>query len=407
MTQRERYLAIAVGVVVALLLANVGFKKITGTLVLKENRVEKAQAELDSLNSAIESGKRAVTKIERLEKRSLPRKAEEAESQYTDWLYQLAKEVGLAKVKVIPTGRPQKVVPPGAPAGTPEAFTIHEFQLVGECPTDKVVELLAKYYDRDYLHRVKGLKLNPVKQLLNLVNVELTSQAVSLPKVPDKKEPSAEPSGRLVMSIDQYKQKILERNLFSPPNNPPRIETGRSHDVTIGSPWKLDLEAKDPDGNSVKFELVTDRDKLPKDLELRGREISWRPTEQTTQEVVIRATDDGWPRKSTELKLALKAVDAPPPKVETPPTTIDPAKQAFLTGLVSGRLGAQGWIRSKAEGISIDIFEGTEIQVGSLKAKVVKINLSEDHVELETDGSRWIADMDTSLADAYAKSRID
>jgi hypothetical protein len=406
MSQRERFLAIAVGAVVVLLLANVGFKKITGTLSSKETRVENSQAELDSLNSAIDSGKRAVSKIERLEKRSLPRKQEDAETQYTAWLYELAKDIGLSKVKVDPTGRPQKVVPFGSPAGTPEAYTIHEFQLVGECQTDKVVELLARYYDRDYLHRVKVLKLNPTKQT-NIVAVELTSQAVSLPKAADKKEPSLEPSGRLAMSTDQYKQKILERNLFSPPNNPPTIETGRSHDVTIGSDWKLELAAKDPDGNDVSFELVTEEDKLPKDFRFRGREISWKPSEKVKQEIEVRAIDNGWPRKSTVLKLALNAVDAPPPKVETPPATIDPAKQAFLTGLVSSRTGAQGWIRSKAEGVNIDIFEGTEINVGSVKAKVVRINLTEDHVELETDGSRWFADMDTSLADAYAKSRID
>lgn len=407
MTQRERYLAIGVGVVVAILTANVGFKKITGTLAMKETRLENAQKELSELNSTIDSGMRAATRIQRLEKRALPSQEEEADAQYTSWLYALSKDVGLTKVNIAPAGKPRKVVPPGARANAQAAYTVHEYRLDAECQTESLVDLLAKYYDRDYLQRIKALKISPAKQN-SVVNVELTSEVVSLPKNKDKKEPSLEPSGRLAMSIDEYKQKVLDRNLFSPPNKPPTFTTGRSHTATIGSqPWRLELDAKDPDGHNVKYELVTERDKLPKDLTFRGREISWRPAEKTTQEIEVRAIDDGWPRKSTVLKLSLKAEDAPPPKVETPPATIDPAKHAFLTGLVSGRAGAQGWIRSKAEGISIDIVEGTEINVGSVKAKVIKINLREDHVELETDGSRWIADMDTSLAEAYAKSRID
>jgi hypothetical protein len=38
---------------------------------------------------------------------------------------------------------------------------------------------------------------------------------------------------------------------------------------------------------------------------------------------------------------------------------------------------------------------------------VISINVLENFVELETDGSRWTAGWNTSLADAYAKSRID
>jgi hypothetical protein len=407
MTQRERYLAIAVGVVVALLGANMGFKKITTTLTQKENRVTNAQNELDSLNNDIASGRRAIAKIQRLEAQSLPRKRDEAESQYIEWLYQLAKDLELNKVNVNRVGEAQKEMPVGLPAGSPEAFTVYEFHLYGECTTDKVVDLLARYYDRDYLHRIRSLKITPVKQQPNRVGVDLSSQVISLPKAPEKKEPSLLSSGRLAKSIDDYKMEILERNLFSPPNNAPKIATAASHDVTIGTPWKLDLEAKDTDGHNVKFELLTEKDKLPKDFSLRGKEISWKPTEKTTQEILIRATDDGWPRKSTELKLALKAVDAPAPKVEAKPETVDPAKQAFLTGLVSGRGGAQGWIRSKAEALNIDISEGTEINIGSVKATVVKIDLAEDHIELETEGSRWFADMDTSLAEAYSKSKAD
>ena len=50
---------------------------------------------------------------------------------------------------------------------------------------------------------------------------------------------------------------------------------------------------------------------------------------------------------------------------------------------------------------------GTEFEIGSVKAKVVDINPTEKFVELESDGVRWTVDLDTSLADAFAKSKID
>ena len=407
MNQRERYLAISVGVVVALLLANMGFKKIKTDLTLKENRVEKAQSDLDTLDNVIEGGKRAAKKIERIEKKSLPSDPELAVDQYRAWLIELANQVGLSQESVN-FERTQKVQLPGGNQRTPVlAYTFHQFTLAGRCKNEKVVELLAKYYDRDYIHRISKLTLTRDPKQPNVVVVSLTSEAVSMPKADPKQEPSLQPSGRLAMTTEDYKNKILSRNPFAPPNSPPKFETGRSHDIAIGKPWSLELKAADPDGDRVSYELVTDADKLPPGLSLRRGEITWQPTEKGEKEILVRAVDEGWPHKSSELKMALKAVDPPVEKKETPPSTLDPAKQAFLTALVSGRTGTQGMIRSKAEGISIDIFEGSEITIGSIKATVVKVNLRESHIILETDGSRWVADMDTSLADAYAKSRID
>jgi hypothetical protein len=406
MTQRERYLALAVGVVVVLLVANVGFKKITTDLAEREAKVEKAQRDLDTLNSSLETGKRISNKIENLEKRSLPRNTPDAQTQYRKWLFQLAEEVGLKNVNCNPINQPIKVVPQGVavvPGKVPEeAYWIHEFQLTGECRSDKIIDLMAKYYDRDYLHRIKRMALIPTKQS-NVVVLDLTSQAITLPKAAEDQSPSLEHSGRLAMSLDQYKSKILSRNPFSPPNNPPKIETGRSHDVTIGKPWSLKLESKDPDGHDVSYELLTDREKLPQGLRMRNGELSWQPAEKTEQELLIKATDDGWPRKSSEIKLVLKAVEAPVEKVEAPPATIDPAKQAYVTGLVDDR----SWIRSKAEDTTYEVFPGSEIKIGSIKATVVRINPKEDYLELDTDGSHWTVDMQTSLADAYAKSRVN
>jgi hypothetical protein len=89
------------------------------------------------------------------------------------------------------------------------------------------------------------------------------------------------------------------------------------------------------------------------------------------------------------------------------PIGVDPAQQAFLTGLVTGRSGAQGWIRSQVDGLSVGIHEGADIQIGSVTAKVISIHVKGDYVELESDGVRWKMDMKTSLAEAYQKRQLD
>lgn len=409
MTQRERYLAMSVGVVATLLLGNIAFKRVVGSITQRENKVAKAEDDLRTLDSTIDAGKRAAVKIERLDSRSLPSDGELAKAQYGNWLLELARQVGMTQ-ETVRHERSQSVKVPmmiGNQRTQIDAYNFHEFTLTGKCRSDKIIDMLAAYYDRDYLHRISKFSIIRDPKQINMVDVIMTSQAVSLPKSKASTEPNTGSSGRLELAVDEYKKKILERNPFAPPNNAPKFETSRSHDVTIGKPWSLKLEAADPDGDRVSYELVTEADKLPSGLSLQSGEISWQPKEKMESEIVVRAIDEGWPKKSVELKLALKAVEPAVEKKETPPATLDPAKQAYLTGLVSGPTGAQGWIRSKAEGLSIDIAEGTEINVGSIKAVVVKINPIQDHIILEADGNRCIMDMNTSLAEAWAKSLID
>ena len=407
MSQRERLLAVAVGILLVLFLANMGLRKALNTLTEKEDRVDGALAELETLTNSIRQGTLATDRLKTLERKSLPNNREAAEAQYTGWLYELADKSGMQQVKVVAQGRPVKVVPKGQPLGTPEAYTVHEFQLQGLCRLDRVIELLGNYYDRDYLHRINSLKFIPTRET-GLVNVDLSSQAISLAKASPKQEPSLESSGRLAMSIADYQQNILQRNPLGPPNQPPAFQTRSSHSLTIGQPWQLNLEATDPEGHAVSFELVGDRAELPAGLTFRNGQLSWQPKEKGEQRVTVRAVDDGWPRKESELTLVLRAVDPPAqPPAARPTPQFDPAQQAYLTGLVSGRGGAQGWIRSRAEGLSIDIYEGAEIAIGSITAKVVRIHIQEDFWELETDGVRWTMDMNTSLLDAYRGSQVD
>jgi hypothetical protein len=101
-------------------------------------------------------------------------------------------------------------------------------------------------------------------------------------------------------------------------------------------------------------------------------------------------------------------IDPPPPpapKVEEP--KFDPATQSRVSAVLGGRKGPEAWIRSMTDGKTFELAVGDDFELGTIKAKVVSINLKESFVELETDGRRWTVGMDSTLTEAFAKSQVD
>ncbi|MFO0943797.1 MAG: hypothetical protein U0930_23930 [Pirellulales bacterium] len=410
MSPRERYLAIGVGLVAALFLGNMFYTSIRDGIAAKEALVQKAEDELQKTKAIIESGKRASVKLERLIPKSLPTEKGDAEAQYRAWLGELADQIDMDAESVI-TGQAQKVnLPATSNQRTPvEAYTVYEFTLNGKCRSEKIVDMLARYYNRNYLHRIKSLTVTRDKKDKGLVEIGLTSQVIALPKASADKEPSLESSGRLAMTTDDYRKKILNRNPFSPPNSGPKFETGRSHDIELGKKWSLQLDAKDPDGDRVNYELVTEADKLPPGAKFNRGTLEWQPIDKTTAEVLVRATDEGWPHKSTELKLSLRVVDPPIVKKEVT-SAPDPASLSFMSARVQNKdESVEVWIRSKSEESTTFLRVGSDISIGSVEGKVLEID--KDFIVVESmvgqEARRWRLYMGETLADAYAKGIKD
>lgn len=130
--------------------------------------------------------------------------------------------------------------------------------------------------------------------------------------------------------------------------------------------------------------------------------ISWTPKENGKFELVVEAVDDGLPAAKTQQKVVLKVVDpvvAPAPKVEP---QFDVATQSYVSAVLGGRERNEVWIRSKTDNKSFVAVKGDEISVGSVKGKILDVNVEEQFAELETEGRRWILSMDdASLQAAY------
>ena len=120
----------------------------------------------------------------------------------------------------------------------------------------------------------------------------------------------------------------------------------------------------------------------------------------------MRATDNGFPVKVAEQKIEIEVVDPPPPPAPTPEKPkFDPAAQTFITGIVTGRKGPEVWLFSRTQNQTTNAVVGDQIELGQVKGKLVEIG--KDFIVVETEGRRWTAGMDESLAEAFKRSADD
>ena len=254
------------------------------------------------------------------------------------------------------------------------------------------------------MHTISALKLvqidpdNP-----NALSVNLTSQAIALRNAAADQKTPEKSSGRLAKSADAYLATIGGRNPFAPPNNPPKFTGRTSVELERDKGFSMNLEGTDPDkAQKVSFELLSEKPEGLAFDSLKGS-LDWRPKSNGEHTLKVRVFDDGLPSKSVEQAIKLTVVDpkVPPP----PPAKFDLASQTEVSGLVSGRGGAMAMIRSKVDGKMFQVKEGDNLEVGSIKAKVVGLNSQKKCLELETDGKRWTFGMDVSLAEAFKKAQ--
>lgn len=396
MTKREKYLAMAVGGVVALLSLQFVVNSV-------RSGFEAKQRALDGLRKKIEEHDRTITdytlasrRLAALKSKSLPRDEEAAQNQYSTWFREMAESNDLQNIQL------EK---PVAVGGRSEAFTVYRLTLKGETRIDALIKLLHTYYERDYMHRVQNLKVVQFPNDSERATVSIVSEVLALKTADLKQPPSLASSGRLTKTAAEYQEIILNRNPLGPPNRAPVFSIATTQDVPRSREWSLDLKATDPDGrHRIQYQLLSE---APDGLKLNPDtgKIIWTPTANGNYELLVQAVDSGFPPKKTEQKLVLKVIDPPAPPAETP--QFDAASQSFVSAILSGRNGAQVWIRTKTDNNTYKVGAGDEISIGTVKGKIVEVNVDSQFVEIETEGRRWTFGMDDSLQAAFKKSKTD
>lgn len=396
MNPREKVLTYGVGGILFLAGCQYVWMQYRAAIDSRQTRAEALDQQIFEAREKLLQGAYADRMFGEYLVRSLPSDPERAQADYKRWLSEVITLVDLRDAAVSLTGTRTVAEEPDR---RNELYQMHSFRLKGTTDQHGWLELLHLFYSKDYLHRISSLKVSPnVRGGFSVeMQVDVIGLATAQPDLPSLETPSP-----LVESYAAYEEPILNRNFFSPPNQPPRFTSPSTLTVNVGESANLSLKAEDPENHRLRYSLVGEP---PQGLELdpRSGSIRWRPDTPGTHQLVVRVSDDGYPSQTTEQRFQLAVVDPPPPP-RTEPAGFDDSTQTVLTALVQGSGDWTAWMNVRTQGTTLKLRPGDTFEIGRLSGTVVEVNAR--FVTLEIDGKRFELRPAGNLAEA-ARSAIE
>lgn len=386
MNPRERILAIGVGSVLVLGGIQYGISKYRSAVQARQTRIAALDDQILKAQETVLQGAYADQMMGEYLVRSLPSNLETAQSDYQKWLLLLPELVGLENSDVKPTG--------SVPVG--DLYTRLQFKVTGTTDQQGWVEWLHLFYAKDWLHRISEFSIQPMAGGVMRVNVtiEVLALRAAQPQLPARVDPSP-----LVDAFAAYADPILNRNLFSPPNQPPQFTSQPRLQATLGSSPQLSVTAEDPEQHRVQFSLVGD---APEGLVLdpSSGAIQWTPKTTGDFSFKVAAVDNGFPSRRTEQQVTIAVQNPPPAEVVTRPEApaFDEATQTVLTALVQGGGDWTAWMRVRTQGTTLKLRPGDRFEIGKLSGQVVDVNAR--FATLEIGGKRFELRPAGNLAEA-------
>lgn len=382
MNERERFLSILVA---GLLIASGiwwGFGNYNKAVQSRQNQIDQLVTTQAQLNEKRLLGELANRQMGEYMLRSLPGDPEQAQSQYQQWLLDLVQESELKEA----------LVDANSSRTIGGLYQLLDFRVRGNSDVPGVLQLMYSFYSKDYLHRIRDLSL--LKNRQGGFQLEMSIDAIALLSAPEDLPIREDTSWRIEGDLASYLDPIMNRNLYEPPNQPPKFGGQSQVEAIVGRDTPTPLAFKDPDGHRMRYELVEG----PYDfvsIDSSSGTLRIRSDQTTEFDVTVRATDDGYPSRSSEQRLVVKVLDPPPPEPEPePPAGFDDASQTVLTALVQGRNEWTAWlhVRTKDETIKLkvgDVFEIGTVQgtVQSVSARSAVLEVDGNTLELEPAGN--------------------
>lgn len=396
MTPREKVLTYGVGGILLLAGCQYIWMQYRSAVDTRQTRAAALDQQIFDAREKLLQGAYADRMFGEYLVRSLPSDPERARADYTRWLYEIITMVDLRDAAVSLTST---LTVPQEPDRTSDLYQIHGFKIKGKTDQRGWLELMHLFYSKDYLHRISSLAVNPGRDgdLTIDMQVDVIGLLAAQPELP-----SPETASPLVDSFVAYEESILNRNFFSPPNQPPRFTSPTTLTVHVGESADISLQAEDPENDRLRYTLAGEP---PEGLELdpRSGAIRWRPEAQGTHQLVVRVSDDGYPSQTTEQQFQLAVVDPPPPP-RNEPAGFDDSTQTVLTALVQGSGDWTAWMNVRTQGTTLKLRPGDTFDIGRLSGTVVEVNAR--FVTLEIDGKRFELRPAGNLAEA-ARSAVE
>lgn len=392
MTQRERILAIGVAAVLLILGSQWGYNKYRGALSARETRLASLDDQLSDRRFRMIEGAMADGRMGTYLAKSLPSDLERAQFVYTQFLLDLVSEAELDGASAKPNGA----------SSMPGLYTQLNFKVTGSGDLRQLVELLHQFHRKDYLHRIQNLVIRKVRGRLD---IDMDIQALALDAAsPEAALPTA-PSPRVAASVDEYLQPILNRNPVAPPNRPPSYAAETSPEAVLGQEFSYVARFNDPDeGQQLQYSLVGD---APEGTEFDSESgtLKLSPEEVGEIDLTLRATDSGWPAKSTEQRIVVRVVEPEEPEPEPETPSFDEARQAVLTGLVQSQGEWTAWINVRTKGEVLRLRAGDPFEIGQMTGTVVEVNRR--FAVLEREDQQFVLRPNISVAAAAEEQASD
>jgi hypothetical protein len=380
MNQRERILAIVVGVLMVAVVGWVVQGWIASAFEKRQQEITRLEGELNAHKRRIDQGQRAARTIAQFEQRSLPSNPDVARSHYHDWLLAEMGKAGLIE-PTIKTGASQEAR---------NLYIAQEFGVTAKGTLPQMVDLLHALYSVDLLHRLKDFSAEPIKDS-KLLDIKMTVQALSMQNAASASELMLRPAQRLKLADrEAYHKLIVGRNLLGPPNNAPQLSIGGSTEANTNRQMELSARGTDPDPlDKVKYRLVESPARDARFDATSGR-FSWTPRATGKYEFIFEAIDDGIPSKtSAPVKVVVNVTD-PPPVVarapDPPRLAFDNAKFTVLTAVLDIGGTAEIWLHVRPTGETLKLHKGDKFEIGSIKGTVAQIG--ETDFVFEMDGKQ-------------------
>ncbi len=391
MNSRERLLSIAIGGLLGVVVLQWGLTKYRTAIKTRNTRITSLQNDNQLLEERLTAGAYANQQFSEYLVRSLPGDAEQAHGVYQSWLLDSVEHHGLENPRVNRTN----VMPIG------DLYQRLSYSVDGRTSLPKLLEFLHAFYGKDYLHRMSKLTISTTRDEANKFDVKMAVDVMALSSASADAKPPAGISWRVDPDLANYREPILNRNFFEPPNRAPAFTGNSTVDAIVGKDSTTPLTFKDPEGHSLSYELVKSELESVK-LDEKTGTLTVKSDEKREFAITVRVTDSGYPNQTTEQKLVVNVGDPPPPPAEPEkPAMFDDAKQTVLTALVQGRDDWTAWMNVRTKGKTLKLRVGDGFEIGSMKGTVVEV--TPKFVVLEIDGKRFELKPAGVLADAVTQ----
>jgi choice-of-anchor C domain-containing protein len=173
-------------------------------------------------------------------------------------------------------------------------------------------------------------------------------------------------------------------------NGLPTIQSTPSITATPGVQYKYDLQAKDPEGDTLTYTLDPSSQALGMTLDNLGR-LRWTPTaaQLGTQSVTLTVTDSAGAKVTQQFNLAVTAdIEAPKVNLIRSTNIADQGEEVFFQVQASDNIGIKNLqLLINNTPVAIDgngVARLTNVQPGTLTAKAVATDLAGNQTETTT-----------------------